>query len=111
MDGLKPNLIKYLNNSGDELLLKFFNKLINQDTLPQDWAESLLIMIPKKHQVLHPSKFRPITLNNRLSLCFTSLLEQKLTDFAQLHNLLGFEQFGIYKIGVLIKPNQLLKQS
>ena len=35
-------------------------------------------MLPKKSTVDTHSEFRPITLNDRLGLCFTYLIEKKL---------------------------------
>ena len=50
-DGIKANIVKFLIADNDKALLKLTNKILNSNTLPTDWANSYLVMIPKNTQV------------------------------------------------------------
>ena len=54
-------------------------------------------MIPKKGTANSLKDFRPISLNNRLSLYFTTILDNKLSAHAVLNKLLDDAQFGFLK--------------
>ena len=50
-DGIKANIVKFLIANNDKVLLKLMNKILNSNTLPIDWANSYLVMIPNNTQV------------------------------------------------------------
>ena len=62
------------------MLNTIFQSILDKGLTPLEWHQSLLIMIPKKSNTKKVDKFRPITLNSRLNLCFNKLLENKIID-------------------------------
>ena len=49
--GIKAYIVKFLIANNDKVLLKLMNKILNSNTLPTNWANNYLVMIPKNSQV------------------------------------------------------------
>ena len=63
------------DEEGSRLLLEWFNKLLRgEEDFPEDWASTLMIIIPKITQPMKPKDLRPICLGSATSKLFSRML-------------------------------------
>jgi hypothetical protein len=89
---------EYIKNSVpflSTLYCKLFNKVLNDGIVPEDWLVGLILPIYKgKGDKNNCDNYRGITLLSCLGKLFTSILNNRLTDFIESNNLLSENQAG-----------------
>jgi ribonuclease HI len=91
----------FLKKSPDTLLaclVKLFNQILTEGTIPEEWSEQLIIPIPKPGK--DPSRgasYRPIALSSCVSKMFEHLIKNRLEWFLEHYQLLTHSQFGFRK--------------
>ena len=90
-----PN--EFLIHSPDLLahwLTILFNKIKTEGVMPRGWNKGRITLIHKAGQREHLSNYRPITVIISLSGLFSKLLNSRLSEVVEVHNLLGEVQNG-----------------
>ena len=85
----------YSNISG--ILVKLFNSIFSSGNFPQNWNKGYIIPLFKSGDRSKPSNYRGITINNHLSKIFTSVLNNRLTEYLEENNILEKNQIGFKK--------------
>ena len=75
-------------------LVKLFNKILQTGNFPRIWSLSYISSIYKSGDPTDCSNYRGISLTSCLGKLFTSLLQRRLYDFLESHNLLSCNQGG-----------------
>lgn len=80
------------------IYLKLFNIVLNSGIIPSSWIYGIITPIYKnKGNHNNPDNYRGITILSCIGKLFTSLLNERLTQFAERMNLIGTEQAGFRK--------------
>ena len=80
------------------LYIKLFNTIFDTGILPEVWLEGKIRPIYKnKGDQLNPENDRPITVLSCLGKLFTSILNNRLTKFLEIHQALNENQAGFRK--------------
>ena len=81
-----------------DILLKYFNIMLDSGIVPQDWSVGNIIPIYKqKGDPSDPANYRPITLLSCLGKLFTSVLNNRLQHFIEKYNKIKQNQAGFRK--------------
>ena len=89
--------LKVWSNTLVLLLTKLFNKILNSEKFPKIWNISLLTSIYKSGDPSDCGNYRGISITSCLGKVFTSILQKRLSDFLETHNLLSSNQGGFRK--------------
>ena len=97
-----------------------FNGILHARSFPESWATGTIIPIFKSGEKNQPNNYRGITLLPILAKLLTSIIAERLKDWAHLSGLLGDCQFGfregfstvdaIFVLQTLLEKSQTLKQ-
>ena len=80
------------------LYVKLFNKILDSGEIPEDWLVGLIIPIYKnKGSKEEANNYRGITLLSCLGKLFTSILNDRLTEFCENNAILNESQAGFRK--------------
>lgn len=96
-DSLKPEFFKYLGSSSLTAICNTFNKIFSSGSVPPQWILITINPIYKKGDVTNPANYRPISLIPVITKIFTSILNNRLIDWLNAHNILLEEQAGFRK--------------
>ena len=88
-DGLVPSLYKCFDTNLRELLRALFNRVMETGSYPTQWSRGIIRPIHKSESKNDPSNYRGITLLNIVGKLFTSILNQRLLDWAESTNLIN----------------------
>ena len=78
-----------------KLILKLFNVILKTGIIPSEWCISFISPIYKnKGQKDDPNNYRGISIISCLGKLFTALINERLTKFADLNEIIGEEQAG-----------------
>ena len=75
-------------------LLKCFNRLYDQGIFPNSWARSIIVPLYKKGDRNNPDNYRGISLMSILGKVYTTILNKRLTKWADLHDKIPETQAG-----------------
>ena len=76
------------------ILAKLFNKCIKQKTFPDEFKIACVVPIPKIAALLSLGDFRPTSLLTFFSKIFEKILENRIRNFIQKHDILSHSQYG-----------------
>lgn len=79
------------------LLLQLFNKILTNGECPNAWRLNLLTPIHKKGDQHDPANYRGIAVGSHLGKLFCTILNSRLSKFAENKNLLPRAQIGFRK--------------
>ena len=89
--GLTVELIKLLEDDGVEMMSELFNKVFEEEKMPSDWQESVIVPIYKqKGDPIDCANYRGIKLLEHLMKAFERILDQRLRKIIEIDNM----QFG-----------------
>ena len=96
-DCIHPKMLKRSGPNFRELLLRLFNKCMEEKTWP--WVTNKVIFMrkPGKSNYSSPSSYRPITISSYVGKLFERLLESRIRAFAEHEGILDNEQEGFRK--------------
>ena len=87
-DRIKNEMIKSSLNELMPVYLQLFNKAFSSGTMPQNWCDGLIAPIFKTGSKTDPSNYRGICISSCLGKLFCSILNQRLLEHVQSHNIL-----------------------
>lgn len=94
-DNLQNTLLKHLPVNAVTRLSTLFSACLRQGYFPNHWKHAKVVAIPKanKKRTL-PSSYRPISLLNVLGKLFEIVIQKRLREHLDAHNILPPQQFG-----------------
>ena len=94
----QDNILNEMLKSGRVQLvpvfLHFFNTILKLEQVPKSWNEGWITPIFKSGLKSDPKNYRPITVTSCLGKLFTKILNTRLTNFLQNHNIISEFQIG-----------------
>ena len=78
-------------------LVDVFNSILDAGYFPDSWSEGFIVPILKKNDPKNVNNYRGITLISTFSKIFTSILNKRLSNWAESNNVLSDAQFGFRK--------------
>ena len=98
IDGILNEFIKCSIDIMIPLYIKLFNKVLDTGEIPEDWLNGMIIPIYKnKGSKSDTNNYRGITLLSCVGKLFTSILNQRLTEFCENNLILKEIQSGFRK--------------
>lgn len=95
LDLTSYQLLQNLTREAKVTLLKLFNQIWQQGTIPTSWKEALIIPIPKPGKPKdEPQSYRPISLTSNLGKTLEAMVKNRLTHYLETNNLLREDQSG-----------------
>ena len=95
MDNIINEFLKYSPENYKKLLVKLFNIILKTGIIPTEWCISFISPIYKnKGEKSDPNNYRGISIISCLGKLFTALINERLTKFADLNEIIGEEQAG-----------------
>ena len=95
IDNIINEFLKYSPESYIELLVKLFNVILKTGIIPSEWCISFISPIYKnKGEKSDPNNYRGISIISCLGKLFTALINERLTKFVDLNEIIGEEQAG-----------------
>ena len=98
-DGLPIVVFKLFNNSLVSHLTALYNSILSNESFPEAWSLGSIKPIHKKGDKSNPSNYRSITLLNVTGKIFTSILRDRISDWAEANGILNESQFGFRETG------------
>ena len=98
--GSDNNLNEDIKISADILIpiyLKIFNLIFSTGLFPDTWSQGLIIRIHKKGDKMNPDNYRGITLLSCFGKLFTSIVNDRITEFVEDEDILSHAQAGFRK--------------
>ena len=71
-----------------------FNAIFESGYFPEKWTEGIIVPVFKKGNPDDTNNYRGITLVSCLSKLFTSILNKRIIDWSEEHNVISDSQFG-----------------
>jgi hypothetical protein len=93
-----PN--EFLKNLPYEAVLataECFSAILETESTPTEWSNSVTVMIHKKGDVMNPNNYRPIALLNTYLKLFTQILHDRIATWALESGILSEAQGGFRK--------------
>lgn len=114
-DSIRSEMLKNCNAELQRAVLKLFNIILKWGYFPDTWNKGLITPIHKNGDKLDPNNFRGICVSSNLGKLFNSILNNRLLNFLNEHNVLSKGQIGflpnhrttdhIYTLHTLINEN------
>jgi Reverse transcriptase (RNA-dependent DNA polymerase) len=82
-DRVTAEMLKNLEGSGIDLLCKVYNKVWEEETVPQDWTVGLILPIFKKGNTRDCNNYRGITLLSTALKTYERILENRLRKYTE----------------------------
>nr|WPH61295.1 reverse transcriptase [Somniosus microcephalus] len=93
-DNIKNEMLKFSNMEMQGAVLKLFNIILRSGCFPDIWCQGLISPIYKSGNKSDPNNYRGICVNSCLGKLFCSILNSRLLDFLNKHNILRKNQIG-----------------
>ena len=94
LDGLVPEMFVYGIEYILPLINRFFNRLFSTGDFPESWGKSILVPLHKKGSLDSPDNYRRIALQSIFSKLYTSILNRRLTFYANMYDKISENQAG-----------------
>ena len=100
VDGLFNEIFKYGGDEVTKCLWKFYQGIFKNEQFPTDWSRGMIFPLfkggPEEGRV-DPNKYRGITLLSIVGKTYTSILNNRLSDYVENNGILVDEQAGFRK--------------
>lgn len=93
-DQFTNEFYKHLPPKWEHYLLNMFNVILEEETIPNSWATISLSFLHKKGSKDNPNNYRPIALLNHITKLFTTIIYNRLNDWAEENTILNENQSG-----------------
>ena len=97
LDDILAEFIKSAEHVVIPFLTKLFNHIFNTGNFPESWSKAVIIPLFKKGDKNNPENYRGISLLSIVSKVFTSILNNRLTKWAEQEHKICEEQAGFRK--------------
>ena len=87
-------VFKLFNKSLVSHLTALYNSILSNESFPEAWSLGSIKPIYKKGDKSNPSNYRSITLLNVTGKIFTSILRDRISDWAEANGILNESHFG-----------------
>ena len=94
LDGLVPEMFVYGIEYILPLINRFFNRLFSTGDFPESWGKSILVPLHKKGSLDSTDNHRGIALQSIFSKLYTSILNRRLTFYANMYDKISENQAG-----------------
>ena len=95
IDNIVNEFIKYSPSEYKQLMVKLFNLILKSGIMPSSWGISFISPIFKnKGSRKDPDNYSGISIISCLGKLFTALINERLTKFADINEIIGEEQAG-----------------
>ena len=95
IDNIINEFLKYSPESYKKLLVKLFNVILKTGIIPNEWSISFISPIYKnKGEKNDPNNYRGISIISCLGKLFSALINERLTKFVDINEIIGEEQAG-----------------
>ena len=88
-DGLPPSLFKLFGSQLTQLLCDLFNQVVQTGKYPSEWSTGIIKPIHKSGNKSDPNNYRVITLLSTMEKIFTSIIRDRLMQWAETETLLS----------------------
>ena len=78
-------------------LLKLINQIFNSGEYPESWGRGIIVPIFKSGDANLAQNYRGITISNILSKVYSQILLNRMTKWADMHDVMNNAQFGYQK--------------
>ena len=82
-DEITGEMLKALNETSKDYLLTIFNEIWNNETLPQEWRNGIIVKLPKKGDLGDCNNWRGITLLSSVGKFFCTILLKEVDSILQ----------------------------
>ena len=96
-DNVLNEFMKYNTDLCYTVLLKLFNTILSSGVFPLEWAIGEIIPLLKKGDINNPDNYRGITIISCMGKLFTSILNNRLNEWAEQNDIFNDCQFGFRK--------------
>lgn len=93
-DELSYEFYKNLPDQGKKHLVDILNKAFISEDVPEEWATAVMQMLFKKGDREDPANYRGIALLNTITKIFTSVLQNRIYDWAEKLDIIDEGQAG-----------------
>ena len=95
IDNIINEFLKFSPKNYKNVLVKLFNVILKTGIIPSEWCISFISPIYKnKGPKNYPNNYRGISIISCLGKLFSALINERLTKFADLNEIIGEEQAG-----------------
>ena len=108
LDTIINEMIAPLVKKYPQLILKFFNGILTNTWISQEWMLSLITAIHKKGPKEDPDNYRGISLMSCLLKLFLTILNNRITVFAMERDILSTNQLGFVQMNRTSDPHIIL---
>ena len=94
-DHILNEYLKYSHERIMPIYVALFNLVLDTGIIPDSWLEGIIRPIDKRDgDPQNPENYRPITILSCFGKLFTAILNSRLTNFLNYHNILEENQAG-----------------
>ena len=97
VDGVVNEILKFGGNNMYILLCELCKIIFEKEMVPDDWLEGIIFPIYKDDDRRHPLNYRGITLLSVVSKVYTSIINERLSEWCETNNVIAEEQGGFRK--------------
>ena len=87
-DGITYEFLKHLPQNWLLYLCSMFNKILEYESVPPAWGETILKMLHKKGPKEDPNNYRGIALINCILKLFNKILQKRLVTFCDTNRII-----------------------
>ena len=99
LDKICYQMLRHLNDSAVEFLLRLYNKIWTESVFPQSWSEALVLSFLKQDKPsTETESYRPIALTNCSCKLLERIVNNRLQHLLERESLLPPEQHGFRKM-------------
>ena len=93
-DGIVNEILRYGGDNMNQAICQLCNTIFEKEMVPDEWLEGIIFPIYKDNDRRNPLNYRGITLLSVVSKVYTSILNQRLTNWCEKNNIIVEEQGG-----------------
>ena len=98
LDGIANEMLKAGANKFSKPLTLIFNRIFSMGQYPREWCDGVISTIYKNGDPKVPGNHRAITICSNLAKVFSSILNERLSNFVEDNGLRPREQIGFKKL-------------
>eukprot|EP00745_Piridium_sociabile_P014170 TRINITY_DN20886_c0_g1_i8.p1 TRINITY_DN20886_c0_g1~~TRINITY_DN20886_c0_g1_i8.p1 ORF type:complete len:261 (+),score=20.11 TRINITY_DN20886_c0_g1_i8:185-967(+) len=93
-DGIIGEMLKHAGNRTIDFFVKLFNALFDKGVFPEKWTEYVVVPLFKKGDPNNPGNYRGISLCDASNNMYSTIINIRLQEWIEEHNLTGEYQAG-----------------
>lgn len=97
LDEILAEMLKSSTHDVVHLVCRFFNVMFSKGQFPKGWTKSSIVPIHKKGDPSNPDNYRGICLSSVFCKVFTSIITERIQNWADNNNVIDEEQAGFRK--------------